>query len=155
MARKLTPKQVDDATDYFGEEVLKGTVADGKWSKGKSGNPAGRPKEPEPGEDNGLIDMLIWRLGRTGSKAIADKLIELAKDGDLDAIKYIYDRIEGRPRQAIVKETKEEPLLVQLLRKITDDQSALAGQPLLNPGRPVDTVIEAEVREVTGEGTGA
>ena len=34
-------------------------------------------------------------------KEIGEKLIELAKAGDLPALKYIYDRIDGRPKESV------------------------------------------------------
>lgn len=39
--------------------------------------------------------------GRTRNEIIADILFQKAQNGDLTAIQLLYDRMEGRPRQAI------------------------------------------------------
>ncbi|MBA4274076.1 MAG: hypothetical protein C0436_00320 [Alphaproteobacteria bacterium] len=73
------------------------------WAGGKSGNPKGRPKKAAS-----LTNILQEALeikdvenddGRLISRkqAICTRLIELAVAGDLPAIKYIYDRIDGQP----------------------------------------------------------
>ena len=77
----------------------------GKWEKGKSGNPKGRPKKGKT-----LTDVLE-KYGRelkvktegnktiSGIEALAVEAWKLALDGDITAIKYIYDRIDGRPKE--------------------------------------------------------
>lgn len=154
MAEKLDEKTAQEARNYFAE-----LGAATRWKKGQSGNPSGKTKEP-----SGLTDMLRYRLGKAGARALADTLIDLARNEDskfparvqLDAITYIYDRLEGRPRQAIQQESTEEPLIVQLLRRLSDDKKALEGTtakpvPIAEPTRPF---VDAEVREIVGEGTG-
>lgn len=39
--------------------------------------------------------------GRDKLRAIADKLVDLAIEGDMQAIKEIGDRLDGKPSQAI------------------------------------------------------
>ena len=67
------------------------------WVKGQSGNPKGRPKKThamtEILERTGDVEV----DGKTRKEIIADKVWELAEAGDMVAIKYIYDRIEGAP----------------------------------------------------------
>lgn len=68
------------------------------WQKGKSGNPKGRQKKGQT-----LTDILRASLaepnaqGVTRSRALSDTLTRLADSGDLDAIRYIYDRVDGKP----------------------------------------------------------
>jgi hypothetical protein len=73
------------------------------YAKGQSGNPHGRPKKGK-----GLTDLLEKTLakkrldGKTGKAALADALIALAIDEkDIAAIKYVYDRVDGRPRESV------------------------------------------------------
>lgn len=64
------------------------TGKSGKFTKGHSGNPDGRPK----GARN-KATLLIEQLLDDGAKAIAEKAIELAKAGDSSALRLCMDRI--------------------------------------------------------------
>jgi hypothetical protein len=65
-------------------------------------NRRGRPKKGEA-----LTDILNKKLdgkdgeGKLHREAVADKLIALAEGGDVAAIKYIMDRVDGRPKESI------------------------------------------------------
>ena len=74
-----------------------------RWVKGgPSPNPGGRPKKEysltailreklmEPGEDE-----------RTRGHRIAEKLLQGAEACDPDLIRYVFNRVDGMPRQAI------------------------------------------------------
>ena len=80
----------------------------GRWVAGTSGNPAGRPV------GSGSIVTELRRLidetdssGETVAAVIARQLVDLAKSGDLRAIKECFDRLDGSPRQTAV--TISEP----------------------------------------------
>lgn len=92
------------------------------WGDGKSGNPNGRPKK-----ENCLTDILKATTDKmvtnvNGEKvavkqAIADKLIQLALDGDTVALKYLYDRVDGRSRETIdINDSREDKLDIVLER---------------------------------------
>jgi uncharacterized protein DUF5681 len=73
-----------------------------QFKPGESGNPGGRPKS------HGLLDMLRAvcdevREGRTVKEALVETLITEALQGHnrLGAIQTVFDRLEGRPKQAI------------------------------------------------------
>jgi len=74
------------------------------FAKGKSGNPQGRPKKGET-----LTDLLREKIETTKTakekltrkEKIIEKLIALAEGGDLSALKYLFDRIDGRPKESI------------------------------------------------------
>jgi ribosomal protein L17 len=74
------------------------------FKQGKSGNPKGRPKKGET-----LTDLLrekieipkTTREKLTRKEKIIEKLITLAEAGDLSALKYLFDRIDGRPKESI------------------------------------------------------
>jgi len=77
------------------------------FKPGQSGNPHGRPKKAEA-----LTEILRLELDKcdveygedeviSGKEAIARRLKEMAVRGDPVAIKYIYDRLDGRPRESL------------------------------------------------------
>ncbi|MEX2444492.1 MAG: DUF5681 domain-containing protein [Alkalispirochaeta sp.] len=76
----------------------------GRFVRGQSGNPRGRPKKGQA-----LTEILekhakkrdVEFHGRNISRkeALSQKLWSLALSGDVAAIRYIFDRIDGRPRQ--------------------------------------------------------
>jgi hypothetical protein len=70
-----------------------------QWQPGQSGNPSGRPKKLH------ITDAIRLELeqpgpdGMTNDAAIARKLVEMARGGNLEAIREIADRTEGKARQ--------------------------------------------------------
>ena len=58
------------------------------WKKGQSGNPAGRP----PGSRNKAIVALEAIFDGAGEQ-IANKVLDLARNGDLGAIKLALERV--------------------------------------------------------------
>lgn len=67
------------------------------FQKGQSGNPGGKPKGTIS-----IVHLLLRKLkdktpdGRKNADAVAEQLISLALSGDLDAIKVILDRVDGK-----------------------------------------------------------
>ena len=78
-----------------------------RWKPGQSGNPSGRPKKLH------ITDALRTELEREGSDglandaAIARKLVEMAREGHLQAIREIADRTEGKVRHRAEQEPSE------------------------------------------------
>ena len=75
---------------------------DGNWRDGVSGNPAGRPA----GVGSVVVELrrqiqIEGTDGRTPAEVIAERLIGLAIDGDLRAIKECFDRLDGSPKRSI------------------------------------------------------
>ena len=65
-------------------------------------NRKGRPKKGQS-----MTEILSYKLdqkndaGLLRREAIAGKLISMAENGDLPAIRYICDRLDGRPRETV------------------------------------------------------
>lgn len=92
---------------------------------------AGPSKGSKP--DKIIRDALILELNRMqayddGQKIkkvnrIVHKLVEAATDGKLDAIKEIFDRVEGRPSQAIIGDADQPIQIQQIVRTIVDPKA--------------------------------
>jgi hypothetical protein len=80
-----------------------GNKAGKQFEPGESGNPAGRPKRTR------LTDALTVKLAEnapgaseeTIAERIAQALVDEALNGNVQAIREIGDRTEGKPRQAL------------------------------------------------------
>ena len=95
------------------------------WVKGQSGNPNGRPKKGKTWSEiaNDLLDsneiMIVYSTSKetkdlhlqvdknkTIRHAIVSALINEAMSGNIQAIKELYDRTEGKPAQKLeIEET--------------------------------------------------
>ena len=67
------------------------------WVKGQSGNPGGRPKKPFAFIT--VIEEVLKEKGPDGienRRAIVRKLVEVARDGNLEAIKILLERVDGK-----------------------------------------------------------
>ena len=77
----------------------------GRFLPGVSGNPAGRGSAPS------LVAALRAELGeredggRPAMRAIAARLVEMALEGDIRAIREVLDRLDGKAVQAVSVDT--------------------------------------------------
>lgn len=87
------------------------TVIGKPFAPGQSGNPGGRPKT-RPFKD--ALKKLIDESGVDGDnlRLIAQALITKASAGDVQAIKEIGDRLDGKVPQSIVGDDDEDPINV-------------------------------------------
>ncbi len=91
-----------------GKQTATGKFAPGnkignRFKKGESGNPSGRPKLTRLTEAlrEQLAEQMPNASEETVAEAIARALIGEALTGDVQAIREIADRTEGKPKQAI------------------------------------------------------
>src|SRR5256885_336002 len=71
------------------------------FQKGQSGNPAGRPRS-EASITPWIRRLLAEkRAGRTRAEHIASKILELAEDGDPNALRMVLERIDGKVVQPV------------------------------------------------------
>jgi ribosomal protein L17 len=76
------------------------------------------------------LSMVLAKLATTegrGLNRIAEKLIQMAEDGDIQAIKEVADRLDGKPAQAIIGgEDDDNPIRVEVAA-LEYIQSRIAG----------------------------
>lgn len=102
---------------------------DGQWKSGQSGNPNGRPRKGntlnEILEKDGkrLIDDDDGKR-RSRLKVLSRRLWDLALSKDITAIKYVCDRLGGRPTEQIkVTDDEGSPVgIVFLPQRMTPDE---------------------------------
>jgi len=79
------------------------------YKKGQSGNPRGRPKK-----GHAMADALRVALGKRCDdgkikrRALAEKVVEMALDGNTEAIKLVFERMDGKVAQTNVLQGSEE-----------------------------------------------
>jgi len=71
------------------------------WKPGRSGNPAGRPK----GSRN-RVTLVALAAMQEGADAIARKVVEMARSGDLGAARLVIERL--------IPVAKERPIFLSL-----------------------------------------
>src|SRR5262245_28732217 len=92
-----------------------GRSTDGRFTKrnqygfqpGQSGNPAGRPRDTVTPHLRELV-RTPGKDGVTYGELVAQTLLARAVDGDVQAIREVFDRLEGKPRQAIDVSVEEK-----------------------------------------------
>ena len=85
-------------------------------------NRAGRPKK-----GTALTDILNYKLdakddnGKLRRELIAEKLIQLAETGDIAAIRYLTDRIDGKPVETIKADVRGNVVSIEAINKKLED----------------------------------
>ena len=90
----------------------KGNTLGNRCKKGESGNPNGRR--------NAYTDLIKeFSFTKTGEKerreVVVSKLFQLAERGDLRAIQFIVERLEGKALDRQESTTKSEPIQVMVI----------------------------------------
>lgn len=77
-----------------------------KFKKGQSGNPGGRPKSPWTFKglyEEAMEELLSTVDGKTieAKRAVAKRIVKMAVEGDINAMREIANRVEGLPKQSV------------------------------------------------------
>ena len=109
----MTDKQTENKRKNG--QFAKGNTLGNRWEKGESGNPNGRR--------NAYTDLIKkFSFTKHGEKerreVVVSKLFQLAERGDLRAIQFIIERLEGKALEPQERTTKSEPIQVMVI----DDQ---------------------------------
>ena len=94
---------------------------DTQFKPGNCANPKGRPKKGET-----LTDALAAKLDKD---MLADKLLELIEEGNFNALKYAYDRIDGKPKETIEQTIKSMPDVIEV--DLSEDNTTAEDQESL------------------------
>lgn len=89
---------------------------DNYFKPGQSGNPKGRPKRDWTVQS--LIEEAMEESDESGipaKKIIYQKLVNLAKRGDIQAVKEINQRLDGMPQQKTDLTTNGKDLVVKTI----------------------------------------
>jgi len=88
-----------------------------KWKKGQSGNPKGRPKKPY------CIADILSAISKEVSEGNVTKLESLLREvynhalkGELWAVHFIADRLEGKPKAALEIQV-DEPKPITIIKE--------------------------------------
>ncbi len=120
--------------------------AAGRFRKGESGNPAGRP----PGSRNRVL-MALDRIGAEGAEAVLRKTVEAATRGDMRAAELLLSRLwparRGRPVLLPDLPGIERP--ADMVRALGAVAEAVAGGVITpEEGAAVTSVLEAQRRAI-------
>ena len=93
-------------------QFAKGNTLGNRWKKGESGNPNGRR--------NAYTDLIKdYSFTKVNDKErreiVVSKLFQLAERGDLRAIQFIVERLEGKALERQERVTKSEPIQVMVI----------------------------------------
>ena len=85
-----------------------------RWKKGQSGNPNGRR--------NAYTDLIkefsFQKVNdRERREIIVNKLFQLAERGDLNAMKMVIERLEGKALERQERTNKSEPIQVMVIQE--------------------------------------
>ena len=85
-------------------------------------NRKGRPKKGQALTEI-LHDALdeVKSNGKTRREVITEKIITLAEKGDIIALKYIFDRIDGKPVETIKANIKQKIIDTAAIHKKLED----------------------------------
>jgi len=118
------------------------------FRKGQSGNPGGRSKDRAWRD---ALRLAVNRLAEDGEQkllnVIAEKLVALALEGNLAAIREIADRLDGKPTQAVsldadievgnLESLSEDELNRQIAEHLADPQIQTALLGIMDPENPL------------------
>lgn len=87
------------------------------WQAGQSGNPGGRGKRQwRDAIERAVQRATTGRVDYAKLDELADKLLSMAADGDMQALKEIGDRLDGKAVQAIANDDDGEPFKIIVVK---------------------------------------
>jgi hypothetical protein len=119
-----------------------------KWKKGQSGNPAGKP----PGSRH-KVTLAVERLLDGEGEELTRKAIELAKEGDLTALKLCLERIcpprKSRPFSIDLPDVKTSEGVS--LAQTSVVQAVGEGEITHEEGQVLSNILESRRKSIESE----
>lgn len=87
------------------------------WKPGQSGNPKGRP--PKRYCLTSLLKEAMAEVcpqdkdKRTWAEVLTEKLLMMARKGDLGAIRLVFEYVEGKPTPRVIEDPEKVTILVR------------------------------------------
>lgn len=102
------------------------------FAKGQSGNPAGRPRKNEE-----MRAALRRALKESDNKdAIARAIVREAAKGNVEAVKFVFDRIDGKVKDVLEAETTSHVVYEVHYADRDDPDHPAAAPPRPDQDRP-------------------
>ena len=93
-------------------DFAKGNKIGNRWKKGQSGNPNGRRNA----YTDLIKDFSFLKIGeKERREVVVSKLFQMAERGDLRAIQFIIERLEGKALERQERTNKSEPIQVMVI----------------------------------------
>jgi hypothetical protein len=122
-----------------------------QFQPGQSGNPGGRPKGYVPFAPALRRELAkADRRNKTQMQKIAEKVVAMALKGDMDAVRWIADRVDGKVAQSIQVDSQQTIHVVPwlpALREAAEDQALLGQETIDAEATDVETLVEVESLE--------
>jgi hypothetical protein len=88
------------------------------FEKGVSGNPGGRPHWKQ------VTELMKTETNQEKLAVIVDKVFDLALEGNMRAVEFIADRLEGKVAQRVEVTTNDQPIKVFDIEDLDDYEKA-------------------------------
>jgi len=110
---------------------------DTQFKPGNNANPNGRPKKEycltdilkEQGETEDVQTSNGQKISR--KNALGQKLWAMAMGGDITAMRYVYDRIDGKPNQTIDTTIKKDTNMKSIMDKYKERKAIEESQKVV------------------------
>ena len=123
------------------------TPAPHQFQPGQSGNPGGRPKGyVRFGDTLKRLLAKTDRRNKTQMEKVAERVVAMALKGDMDAIRWIADRTDGKVAQQVNVSSEQTVHVVPWLPALKEAAEQLTDETIDVEATSVEEVVEEEAR---------
>ena len=118
MDENVPPVDAVVKTEKEAEKQLNNTEKPWLWKEGQSGNPKGRP--PKGWSLTETIKSMI-EAEPALKKQLGAKIIDMAKQGDIAAIKLLWNYVDGMPKGTVQETNTQVNVFNEVRKRYSDD----------------------------------